>query len=196
MAKQVEFYFDYVSPATYLAFTQLPKIAERTGSDIVYKPFLLGGVFKATGNSAPMTVPAKGAWLMEDLKRCSARFGVPFQMNPFFPINTVQLMRGAVWAQQQDILDPYNEVMFKGMWVDPLNLGDPDVLAEVLKDIDIDPDAFSAAVSDQAIKDQLRALTDEAVARGAFGAPSMFVGDELHWGQDRLEFVEAALSRQ
>ena len=195
MAKTVEFFFDYGSPATYLAYTQLPKIAARTGSELIYKPFLLGGVFKSTGNSAPMTVPAKGAWLLDDLARCSARFGETFQLNPFFPINTVQLMRGAVWAQEQGILDSYNDVVFKAMWVEPKNLGDPAVVGELLSSIDIAPADFVAAVGDQAVKDKLRALTDEAVSRGAFGAPTMFVGDEMHWGQDRLDFVEEALSR-
>lgn len=195
MAKQVEFFFDYASPATYLAYTQLPKIAERTGAKLVYKPFLLGGVFKSTGNSAPISVPAKGAWLLKDLARCSARFGVPFQINPFFPINTVQLMRGAVWAQEKGILDRYNQAMFNAMWVDPKNLGDPAPVAEVLESANIDPSDFIAAVGSQDIKDKLRELTDEAVSRGAFGAPTMFVGDEMHWGQDRLDFVEESLSR-
>lgn len=195
MAKQVEFYFDFASPATYLAYTQLPKIAERTGAEIVYKPFLLGGVFKSTGNSAPMTVPAKGAWLMEDLARFSARYGEPFQMNPHFPINTVQLMRGACWAQEKGILEKYNEAIFNAMWVEPKNLGDPGVVAEVLQGIGIDPEEFVAAINDQAIKDKLRTNTDEAVSRGAFGAPTMFVEGVMHWGQDRLDFVEESLSR-
>jgi len=195
MTKQVEFFFDYVSPATYIAYTQLPKIAERTGSELVYKPFLLGGVFKATGNAAPMTVPAKGAWLLKDLVQCAARFNVPFQLNRFFPVNTIQLMRGAVWAQEQGFLDRYNQGMFTAMWVDSKNLNDLQVVAAELQSLDIDPAAFQAAVNDQAIKDRLKALTEEAVSRGAFGAPTMFVGDEMQWGQDRLEFVEAALSR-
>lgn len=194
MAKQVEFFFDYVSPAAYLAYTQLPKIAERTGSELIYKPFLLGGVFKATGNSAPMTVPAKGAWLIKDLARCAARFDVPFTLNQFFPINTIQLMRGAVWARENGFLEAYSKVMFEAMWVESKNLNNPEVVSEVLQSMDIAADDFLAAVNDQAVKDGLKALTEEAVSRGAFGAPTMFVGEEMHWGQDRLEFVEAALS--
>ena len=194
MAKQVEFYFDFGSPTTYLAYTQLPKIAERTGAEIVYKPFLLGGVFKASGNQTPMAVPAKGAWMGQDMPRFAKRYGVELAFNPHFPINTVTMMRGAVWAQEQGILPKYCDAMFQAMWVDQINMGEIEEVVKVLKSIDIDPEQFQAAVSDQAIKDILRATTEEAVARGAFGAPTMFVGEEMFFGQDRLDFVEEALS--
>jgi len=194
MAKQVEFYFDFGSPTTYLAFTQLPKIAERTGAEIVYKPFLLGGVFKASGNQTPMAVPAKGAWMGQDLPRFAKRYGVQLAFNPHFPINTVTLMRGAVWAQDQGILEKYCKAMFQAMWVDQINMGDIEEMVKVLKSIDIDPEQFQAAVSDQAVKDKLRTITEEAVAKGAFGAPTMYVGEEMFFGQDRLDFVEEALS--
>jgi len=195
MAKKIEFYFDYVSPATYLAYTQLPLIAERTGSEIIYKPFLLGGVMNATGNSPPMSVPAKGAWLIKDLTRCAARYGVPFTLNPHFPFNTVQLMRGAVWAKEQGNLDEYNAVIFKAMWAEEKNLTDLSVLAELLESIDINPDEFGAVISAQEIKDKLRTNTDEAVSRGAFGAPTMYVGEEMFWGQDRLDYLEEELNK-
>ncbi|MBU2645142.1 2-hydroxychromene-2-carboxylate isomerase [bacterium] len=194
MAKQVEFFFDYVSPASYLAYTQLPKIAARTNSEIIYKPFLLGGVFKATGNSAPMTVPAKGAWLVRDLELCARKWGVPLTFNQNFPFNTIQVMRGAVWAQKEGNLAAYSELMFGAVWVDNQNIADPETLAELLKTIDIEPTRFMDGIADQTVKDRLRELTDEAVSRGAFGAPTMFVGKEMFWGQDRLEFVEAALA--
>jgi len=193
MPKQVEFFYDYASPATYLAYTQLPAIARRTGSTIVYKPFLLGGVFKASGNSSPMTVPAKAAWMLKDLERCARGYGVPLRFNPHFPVNTIQLMRGAIWAWEKGWGEAYDEVMFKAVWVDGSNLTDAGVVAGLLAGIDIDPTAFNAAVSDPLYKDKLKANTDEAVKRGAFGAPTLFVGGEMFWGQDRLHHVEAAL---
>jgi len=194
MSKRVEFFYDFVSPASYLAYIRLPKIAEKTGAEIIYRPFLLGGVFKATGNSPPMSVPAKGAWLLKDLERYAKRYNVPLTFNPNFPINTIGLMRGAIWAREKDILPAYQEAMFKAVWVDALNMNDPGEVVKVLESVKINPEQFQAAVADQNIKDKLRADTDEAVSRGAFGAPTMFVGDEMHWGQDRLDFIEEALS--
>ena len=194
MAKQVEFYFDFVSPTTYLAYTQLPKIAQRTGAEIVYKPFLLGGVFKASGNTTPMAVPAKGTWMVADMDRFAKRYNVPMAFNPFFPINSINIMRGAVWAQEQGIMEKYCDIMFKAMWVDQVNLGDPEEVVKLLEKTDIDTAQFQAAVANQDIKDKLRAITEEAAARGAFGAPTLFVGEEMFFGQDRLDFVEEALS--
>ncbi|MBT4269573.1 MAG: 2-hydroxychromene-2-carboxylate isomerase [Deltaproteobacteria bacterium] len=193
MAKQVEFYFDFVSPTTYLAYTQLSKIAQRTGAEIVYKPFLLGGVFKASGNQTPMAVPAKGAWMAKDMDRFAKRYGVDMVFNPYFPINSINIMRGAVWAEEQGFLEKYCDIMFKAMWVDQVNLGDAEEVAKLLGNTEINLAQFQAAVSDQSIKDKLRATTEEAAARGAFGAPTMFVGEEMFFGQDRLDFVEEAL---
>jgi 2-hydroxychromene-2-carboxylate isomerase len=194
MTKTVEFFFDFISPATYLAYTQLAKIADRTGAGLIYRPFLLGGVFKSTGNAAPMTIPAKGTWLLKDLERCARDFGVPLNFNPHFPFNTVQLMRGAIWAQDQGVGPAYIDAVFRATWVEAKNVVDETVLAELLGGIAIDPAAFTAAVGDPVIKDRLKANTDEAVKRGAFGAPTMFIGDELFWGQDRLHQVEAMLA--
>ncbi|MBU2512743.1 2-hydroxychromene-2-carboxylate isomerase [bacterium] len=193
MSKQLEFFFDYVSPATFLAYTQLPAIIERTGAELIYRPFLLGGVFKSSGNSSPMSVPAKGTWLLKDLTRFSKRYNVPMKFNPYFPINTIQLMRGAIWAGEQNTQERYSTAMFRAVWLEEKNMNDPAVVSEVLKSIQIDPEAFVEATSRQSIKDKLRANTDEAVSRGAFGAPTMFVGEEMFFGQDRLDFVEEAL---
>ena len=130
----------------------------------------------------------------QDLPRFAKRYGVQLAFNPHFPINTVTLMRGAVWAQDQGILEKYCKAMFQAMWVDQINMGDIEEMVKVLKSIDIDPEQFQAAVSDQAVKDKLRTITEEAVAKGAFGAPTMYVGEEMFFGQDRLDFVEEALS--
>jgi len=193
MGKRVEYFFDYVSPYTYLADTQLPALVERTGAEIVYRPMLLGGLMKATGNSPPISVPAKGNYMLTDLQRWAARYGVPMQMNPHFPINTVTLMRGAIAAQQEGCLAPYHHAMFAAMWVDGANLADLDVVATVLNDAGVDATKILERTQEPAIKEQLKANTAEAAERGGFGAPTFFVGEEMFWGNDRLEFLEAAL---
>lgn len=197
MSKTVEFYFDFGSPATYLAWTQLPRLCAESGAQLVYKPMLLGGVFQATGNASPVTVPAKGRFMLQDLARFARRYQVPMQFNPHFPINTLPLMRAAVAVQQRlpERFEAFLTLIFQAMWVQARNLGDPAVLAEVLVVGGFDPQQLLALTAEQAIKDALKANTDEAVKRGVFGAPSLFVGDELFFGQDRLDFVREALTR-
>lgn len=192
--KTIEFWFDFGSPTTYLAHTQLPRIARETGAQLVYKPMLLGGVFKATGNASPVSVPAKGRWMNRDIARWAARYGVPFVFNPHFPINTLTLMRGAIGLQrrQPDAFARYVDTVFDAMWVKPRNLGEPTELAAVLATAGLDAEAFAALVADAQVKAALVAQTEEAVARGVFGAPTCFVGDEMFFGQDRLEFVREA----
>ena len=196
--KQVEFFFDFGSPTSYLAYTQLPKIAADTHAQIAWRPMLLGGVFKATGNASPVTIPAKGRWMWEDIALWAKRYGVTLANNPHFPINTLTLMRGAVGLQmrQPETFQHYVDVIFRAMWQMPCNLGDVDVLGATLKAASIDAAAFTALVGDPEVKAELIANTDEAVARGVFGAPTMFVGEQMFFGQDRLEFVREALSRQ
>ncbi|SFP09649.1 2-hydroxychromene-2-carboxylate isomerase [Ralstonia sp. NFACC01] len=194
--KQVEFFFDVGSPYSYLAYHQLPKIAQAKGADIVWRPMLLGGVFQATGNSSPATIPAKGRYSNVDLERWAKHFGVPIQQNPHFPINTLQLMRGAVGMQLRSDAEfhRYLTAIFSAMFEHPRNLGDLQELAAVLEAAGISPALMLELVQDDRIKQTLRKTTEEAVARGVFGAPTFFVGDEMFWGQDRLHFVEAALA--
>jgi 2-hydroxychromene-2-carboxylate isomerase len=193
--RTIEFFFDYGSPTAYLAYTQLPGIAQRTGATIVYRPMLLGGVFKATGNHSPATIPAKGAWMNKDLSRFAARYGVPFAHNPYFPINTLNLMRGAIAADSQRRLVPYSDAIYRAMWADKRNMEDPIVIGGVLRDAGFDPTAMMAAIGTAEVKDRLRLNTEEAVARGVFGAPTCFVGDAMFFGQDRLDFVEEELRK-
>jgi 2-hydroxychromene-2-carboxylate isomerase len=196
MDKTVEFFFDFGSPTTYLAATQLPAIAAACGAELVWRPMLLGGVFKATGNASPVTVPAKGRWLGSDLPLWARRYGVPFAFNPHFPINTLTLMRGAAGLQMRrpEEFGRYVDAVFQAMWVAPRNLGDPAVLGAVLGEAGFDPEAFMALVADADVKARLVANTEEAVARGVFGAPTCFVGDRMFFGQDRLDFVREALT--
>ena len=196
MTKTAEFFFDFGSPTAYLAWTQLPGIAAQTGATLVYRPMLLGGVFKATGNASPVSVPAKGKWMGQDIARWAKRHGAAFAFNPHFPINTLPLMRGAVGVQmrQPERLDAYLSAVFTAMWAQPLNMGDLAVTAATLGAAGFEPEAFMAMIGDAEVKAKLVANTEEAVARGVFGAPSIFVGDTLFFGQDRLDFVREALS--
>jgi len=193
--RKVEFLFDYGSPTCYLAYTQLPALAKRCDAEIVWKPILLGGLHKATGNRSPVEVPAKGMWMMQDLQRFAARYGVPYAMNRHFPINTLQLMRGAVAMQREGKLIPYSDAIFRAIWVDGLNMGDPQVVGAVLAKAGFDPAAVMAAASDDAVKQMLKTETEQAVERGAFGAPVFFVGEAMFFGQDRLDFVAEELTR-
>lgn len=191
--KRAEFFFDFGSPASYLAYTQMDGIAARTGAEIVWRPMLLGGVFKATGNASPAMVPAKGKWMNADLPRFAERYGVAYNRNPFFPVNTLLMMRGAAAYEGTPEFRPYVDAMFKAMWVDQKNMNDMPTAAGVLKAAGFDLQAFMARAESQDAKDRLKATTEEAVARGVFGAPTTFVGDHMFFGQDRLDFVEQAL---
>lgn len=193
MPSRLEFFFDFGSPTAYLAWRRLPSMLVRTPAEVVMRPMLLGGVFKSTGNAAPWVVAAKGPYMSRDMQRFADRYGVPLVQNPFFPINTLVMMRGAAGFEGTDRFDAYVALMFDHMWRTPGNLGDPAVLAETLREGGFDPDAFMAMVERPEVKDRLKATTEEAVARGVFGAPTFFVGDEMFFGQDRLDFVEDAL---
>ena len=194
--KTIEFFFDFGSPTSYLAFTQLPKIAADTGATLVWRPMLLGGVFKATGNTSPVSIPAKGKWMLGDMKLWARHYGVPLKFNPHFPINTLTLMRGAVGFQMRQPQDfaRYLDVVYRAVWESQLDLGDPEVLAVTLHEAGFDGETFIALVSDAEVKAKLVGNTEEAVSRGVFGAPTCFVGEQMFFGQDRLEFVRAALA--
>jgi 2-hydroxychromene-2-carboxylate isomerase len=195
MTKTVEFFYDFGSPTVYLAATQLPDIAASVGATIDWRPMLLGGVFKSTGNQSPVVVPAKAAYMNNDLERFAKRYGVPFRFNPHFPINTLALMRGAV-AYQDDVVasSTYRDAIFMAIWVEARNLNEPDVIGQVLSDAGLDPTELMNRIGQQTVKDQLIANTEEAVNRGVFGAPTFFVGEQMFFGQDRLDFVAEALS--
>ncbi len=193
MTKTVTFYFDYGSPATYLAWTQINNIIEEVNATLTMIPMLLGGVFKETGNVSPATVPAKGKWMNNDLKKHAELYNVEFNSNSFFPINTLNLMRGAIAAQNMDIFQKYSEAIFTGIWVKDLNLGDISILQDYLDKSDINTvKLFDLAQSDE-VKTILIQNTKEAVAKGVFGAPTFLIGDELIFGQDRLNFLKLAL---
>ena len=191
--RTVEFLFDFGSPASYLAYKRLPDLAERTGARIDYVPMLLGAVFKATGNASPATIPAKGRWTGVDFRRWAGRYGTEFNFNPHFPINTLHLMRGATGLIEDVRFMAYCDLVFDAMWLEPKNLGDPAELAPVIRRAGVEPDDFRALVEREDVKARLKATTESAVARGAFGAPTFFVGEEMFFGKDRLGQVEEAV---
>ncbi|NHB57288.1 2-hydroxychromene-2-carboxylate isomerase [Acinetobacter sp. 194] len=191
----IEFYFDLGSPFSYLGFYQLQKIAEKHHAEIIYKPMLLGGVFKATGNSSPIMIPAKGQYSMIDLQRWSEFWNIPMKMNPNFPINTLPLMR-LVTAVQLFLPERFMEILtgiFNAMFRTPRNLNDQKDLIQVLDELGLEASQVRTWLEDEKVKSELKFVTDEAVERGVFGAPSFFVKDELFWGIDHLHFVEMAL---
>jgi len=194
MSNDVYFYYDYGSPTAYLAWTQLPELCERHQANLHYKPVLLGGIFKATGNSTPVLIAPKGKWLFKDIERYAVRYGAPYQMNPHFVINSMTMMRGAMWAQNTGVLESYNKAMYEATWVNGLNMSEPDVIASVMNEADLDAAAMLQAVADDSIKKQLIEATGDAVEQGVFGAPTMIVNGELHFGQDRLDWVERQLA--
>lgn len=196
MARTLEFYFDYGSPYSYLADTQVEAIAQRAGATLVRKPMLLGGVFKATGNHSPAELPQKSTWSGFDMPMWARHYGVPFQRNPFFPVNTLALMRGAAAAQIDGSFERYHPAVFKAMWVESRDLNDMKEVAAVLTAAGLDAAKFGARIQDQDVKDRLKATTEEAVARGVFGAPTCFVDKMMFFGNDRLPFVELALKEE
>jgi 2-hydroxychromene-2-carboxylate isomerase len=193
---RLEFFFDYGSPYSYLADSRLPALSERTGAELIYRPMLLGGVFKATGNQSPAVQPceAKRAYGFLELQRWVAQLGVPFEGNPHFPINTLLLMRTAVAAQHAGVFEPFHRAVYPAFWAEGENLGEPEVVGRVVEKAGLDARALLETAGSPDVKAELRAATEEAVARGAFGAPTFFVEGEMFFGNDRLDYVERALA--
>lgn len=199
MAATLEFLFDFGSPNAYLSWRALAPILARTGAQAQVKPVLLGGLFKLTSNRSPMEAFAevKGKLAYENLetRRFVARHGLTaFQMNPHFPVNTLLIMRGLVAAQRAGVAEPYMEAVLAAMWEQGRKMDDPAVVAEVLTAAGLDAQGLLEATQDPVVKAELMAGTEAAAARGAFGIPTFFVGQEMFFGKDRLAQVEEALA--
>jgi 2-hydroxychromene-2-carboxylate isomerase len=191
----VEFHFDFASPNAYLAHLLIPEIEKRTGAPFEYVPVLLGGVFKLTNNRAPMEafrgVKNKLEYQRAEMRRFIRRHGITrFAMNPFFPVNTLMIMRGAVAAQMEGVFARYVEEVFRHMWAEPKKMDDPAVARAALEESALDGTRLLAMTQEPAVKDRLLANTQRSVERGAFGSPTFFVGDEMFFGKDRLRDVE------
>jgi 2-hydroxychromene-2-carboxylate isomerase len=185
----LEFFYDFVSPYSYLASTRVEALAARTGAAVRFRPFLLGGVFKATGNHAPIENEAKGRHMWIDLGRWARRYGVPFRA-PAFPFSSILALRVAL-AVEAGKLPAFTHAVFRAAWGEGRDVTTPEALVALASQVGLDGPALVAAAPGQ--KAALVQQTQEAVDRGAFGAPALFVGEELFVGNDRLEFVEEAL---
>ncbi len=195
----VEFHFDFGSPNAYLSHLVIPDIERRTGAKFDYVPVLLGGVFKLTNNRSPAESLAgirnKAEYQQLETERFVRRHGITrFAPNPFFPVNTLVLMRGAIAAQRIGVFERYVDEMYRHMWAEPKKLDDPGVLRAALVESGLDGDRIFALVQTQEVKDELLANTQRSVERGTFGSPTFFVGEEIYFGKDRLRDVEEALS--
>jgi len=196
---QVEFHFDFGSPNAYLAHKLILGIEQRTGAAFIYVPILLGGVFKLTHNVAPLVqfkdVKNKLEYQRLEMRRFIEKHGLTqFQWNPHFPVNTVSIMRGAIVAQLDGNLMPYVDAVFHHMWEAPKKMDDPAVIRAALEASGLDAAHILARIGDQDVKDALLRNTEASVARGSFGAPTFFVGDEMYFGKDRLRDLEEALA--
>jgi 2-hydroxychromene-2-carboxylate isomerase len=192
----IEFFWDPASPYTYLASTQIEKLAADCGAQLRWKPFLLGKVFEATGNRPPIGVAAKGRNLGEDLKRWARLYGVPYQWPKLFPLNSVPTTRAAIAAAHAGKAADFARAVMRAYWGEGRDVSQPGEIKAIADSVGLDGDAIVAATADAAVKDELRSNTEEAVKRGAFGAPTFFVGEEMFWGNDRLELLRAFLKNE
>ncbi|MBL4908339.1 MAG: 2-hydroxychromene-2-carboxylate isomerase [Sneathiella sp.] len=201
MTVNVSFHFDFASPNSYMSNKLVPGIEKRTGVKFDYFPVLLGGIFKLTNNQAPFVtyneVKNKPDYLRIEMARFIRDHGLSdFRMNESFPINTVKLMRGAIVAQREGFLDKYLDSVLNDMWERNLNMGDPEVMAKALSDAGLDAELIMARINDQDVKDKLIENTSKSVEMGVFGCPTIFVGDEMFFGKDRMDAVEQEILRQ
>lgn len=201
MSVHVEFHFDFGSPNAYLAHKVVPSIERRTGVPFRYLPVLLGGVFKATGNVSPAVslqgIRNKGEYAELETRRFLERHAISaFRRNPYFPVNTLKIMRGAVFAERIGCFSRYVDEVFRHMWEEPKKLDDPEVIRAALTQSGLPAEEILAGMDDPEVKQQLIANTEASVARGTFGSPSFFVGDQLYFGKDRLRAVEEEIERQ
>ena len=189
----IEFFWDPASPFTYLASTQINTIARDCGAELVWKPFLLGKAFEASGNRPPVSVPAKGKHMFIDLRRWATLYGVPLQFPKSFQVNSVSPERAAIAAANAGKGPEFAKALMSAHWGEGRDISQPDELKAIAASLGLDGDAILAATQDATVKDVLKANTEEAVKRGVFGAPTFFVGDEMFWGNDRLELLRAYL---
>jgi 2-hydroxychromene-2-carboxylate isomerase len=195
---KVQFMFDFGSPNAYLAELVIPDVERRTGVKFEYVPVLLGGIYKLTGNSSPADylrgIKNKPAFQELETQRFIRRHNITkFRKNPFFPVNTLQLMRGAVAARFEGVFELYFHAAYHHMWVEPKKMDDPQVAREAFISSGIDFDQLFARAQQPDVKNQLLELTQDAVNRGAFGSPTFFVGNEMFFGKDQLRDVEEAI---
>jgi len=195
MIKPFEFYFDFGSPYSFLAHKEIRRIEKENSIKIKYMPVLLGGILKLAENKANVDIPLKGKYMIKDCKLWAEKYKIDFKFNNFFPIITLNLMRGVLIAEKENFSEKYINKVFDGIWKEGLNLNDALESEKLLKNLKIDTRVFFMKISDQQTKNELRKRTENAHKKGIFGVPTFIVDNKLFWGQDRLEFVLIAASK-
>ncbi len=189
MIKPLEFYFDFISPYSFLAHKQIRKIENKEGIKIIYKPVLLGGLHNLHGIKAPAFIPAKAKHMVRDCKLIAEKNKIRFKFNSYFPIRSLNLMRGVLVAEEDNVKKYYIDNIFNTIWQDGLNMNDAIVIQKILQNLNINPKTFSLRTTSSLIKDLLRKKTNDAYEKGVFGAPTFVVNNKIFWGQDRIEFA-------
>ena len=195
MIKPFDFYFDFVSPYSFLAHKQIRKIEKKEGIKIRYKPILVGGLHNLHGIKAPAFIPAKAKHMIRDCKLIAAKNGVKFKFNSYFPIRSLNLMRGVFVAEEDNIKSYYIDSIFNTIWQDGLNMNDQVIVEKVLKNLNVNTKTFILRSTSSLMKDSLRKKTNDAYEKGIFGAPTFVVNNKIFWGQDRIEFALAESSK-
>ncbi len=191
MIKSFDFYFDFVSPYSFLAHKEIKRLGKKNLIQVQYKPILLGGLHNLHGIKAPAFIPSKAKFMIRDCKLVAEKKKIKFKFNSYFPIKTVDVMRGVFIAKEDEFEDYYIDKIFDSIWKDGLNMNDQNIVDKVLKNININPKTFFLRASGQSVKNLLRKKTDEAFEKGVFGAPTFLINNKIFWGQDRLEYAMA-----
>ncbi len=189
MIKPFDFYFDFISPYSFLAHKEIRKIENKAGIKIRYMPVLLGGLHNLHGIKAPAFIPAKAKHMIRDCKLIAERNNVKFKFNSYFPIRSLNLMRGVLVAEEDSIKNYYIDNIFNTIWQDGLNMNDEIIVQKIFKNLNINPKTFFLRSTSSLIKDSLRNKTNEAYKKGVFGAPTFLSNNKIFWGQDRIEFA-------
>ena len=189
MTKFIDFYFDFSSPYAYIGYKEIKKLEKKNSFKIKFMPIFLGGLHNAEGITPAAFIKLKSKYMIEDTKLVSKKKNISFHFNSYFPIKTVNFMRGVLIAEKDNSEKNFIEKIFNAIWMDGLNMNDPIVINKVLKNIDLNPEIFLKKVSDQKVKDKLRKLTDDALKKKIFGVPAFVVNKKMFWGQDRLSYA-------
>jgi len=189
MIKSFDFYFDFISPYSFLAHKEISKIEKKNSVKIKYKPILLGGLHNLHGIKAPAFIPAKAKHMIRDCKLIAEKNKIKFKFNSYFPIRSLNLMRGVLVAEEDNYKSYYIDSIFNAIWQDGLNMNDENIIQKILKNLNVNPKTFFLRSASSSIKDSLKKRTNEAYEKGIFGAPSFVANNKIFWGQDRIEFA-------
>ncbi|MDC0628628.1 2-hydroxychromene-2-carboxylate isomerase [Pelagibacteraceae bacterium] len=195
MIKSFDFYFDFVSPYSFLAHKEIRKIEKKNSIKIKYKPVLLGGLHNLHGIKAPAFIPAKAKHMIRDCKLIAEKNKIKFKFNSYFPIKSLNLMRGVLIAEEDNYKNYYIDNIFDAIWQDGLNMNDENIIQKVIKNLNVNPKTFLLRISSNSVKDSLRKKTSDAYEKSIFGAPSFVSNNKVFWGQDRIEFVVKEASK-